>query len=125
MRGTGAFGGTTSSDDFETGNLSGWTVFNNKGKPVRQFEPFFSDTHALDQDAHIGVSPWLVYDPVERVVATLHPAHTWEKTVFDPLDAHPNDRWTTEVKWLATFTPRIGVTISCSSVPRSRSRTIA
>src|SRR5207244_4681047 len=63
---------------------SGWTVFNNKGKPVRQFEPFFSDTHTLDYDARIGVSAWLVYDPVERVVATLHTNHTWQKTVFDP-----------------------------------------
>ena len=26
----------------------------------------------------------LFYDPVERVVATLHPNHTWEKVVFDP-----------------------------------------
>ncbi len=24
---------------------TGWTIFNNKGKPVRQYEPFFSDTH--------------------------------------------------------------------------------
>jgi hypothetical protein len=30
------------------------------------------------------VSPVLFYDPVERVVATLHPNHTWEKVVFDP-----------------------------------------
>ena len=26
----------------------------------------------------------LFYDPVERVVATLHPNHTYEKVVFDP-----------------------------------------
>ena len=26
---------------------SGWTIFNNKGKPVRQYEPFFDDTHAF------------------------------------------------------------------------------
>ena len=26
---------------------SGWTIFNNKGKPVRQYEPFFDDTHDL------------------------------------------------------------------------------
>ena len=32
----------------------------------------------------VGVSPVLFYDPVERVVATLHPNHTWEKVVFDP-----------------------------------------
>ena len=63
---------------------SGWTIFNNKGKPVRQYEPFFSDTHHFDDDAQIGVSPVLFYDPVERVVATLHPNHTYEKVVFDP-----------------------------------------
>jgi RHS repeat-associated protein len=63
---------------------SGWTLFNNKGKPVRQFEPFFSDTHRFEFDVRIGVSPVLFYDPVERVVATLHPNHTWEKVVFDP-----------------------------------------
>jgi hypothetical protein len=26
----------------------------------------------------------LCYDPVERVVATLHPNHTWEKVLFHP-----------------------------------------
>ena len=31
----------------------------------------------------MGVSPVLFYDPVGRVVATLHPNHTWEKVVFD------------------------------------------
>jgi RHS repeat-associated protein len=63
---------------------SGWTVFNNKGQPVRQYEPFFTDTLHFEFDVRIGVSPVLFYDPVERVVATLHPNHTWEKVVFDP-----------------------------------------
>ncbi len=63
---------------------SGWTIFNNKGKPVRQYEPFFSDIHRFEFDAKIGVSPILFYDPVGRVVATLHPNHTFEKIVFDP-----------------------------------------
>lgn len=63
---------------------SGWTVFNNKGKPVRQYEPFFTDTHHFDSDMRIGVSPVLFYDPAERVVATLHPNHTFEKVVFGP-----------------------------------------
>jgi RHS repeat-associated protein len=62
---------------------SGWTLFNNKGKPIRQFEPFFTDTHGFEFDVRIGVSPVLFYDPVERVVATLHPNHTWEKVLFD------------------------------------------
>jgi len=63
---------------------SGWMVFNNKGKPVRKYEPFFTDTHLFEFAPKIGVSPVLFYDPVERVVATLHPDHTWEKVLFDP-----------------------------------------
>ena len=66
---------------------SGRTVFNNKGKPVKQYEPFFSATHLYESEPDVtdtGVSPVLFYDPVERVVATLHPNHTFEKVVFDP-----------------------------------------
>ena len=63
---------------------SGWTIFNNKGKPVRQYEPFFSATHRFEFGVTVGVSPVLFYDPAERVVATLHPNHTYEKVVFDP-----------------------------------------
>ena len=63
---------------------TGWTVYNNKGKPVRQFEPFFSATHRFESDARAGVSPILFYDPIARVIATLNPNHTWQKVLFDP-----------------------------------------
>ena len=63
---------------------SGWTIFNNKGKPIRQYEPFFNTTHHFEFAAIVGVSAVLFYDPVERVVATLHPNDSWEKVVFDP-----------------------------------------
>lgn len=63
---------------------SGWTIFNNKGKPVRKYEPFFSATHDFEFEATAGVSPILFYDPVGRVVATLRPDQSWEKVVFDP-----------------------------------------
>lgn len=66
---------------------SGWTVFNNKGAPVRQYEPHFTDTHRFELDVRIGQSPILLYDPLGRVVATLHPNHTWEKVVFSPWHA--------------------------------------
>lgn len=62
----------------------GWTIFNNKGKPVRRYEPFFSAAHDFQFGVTVGVSPVLFYDPAERVVATLHPDHTYEKMVFDP-----------------------------------------
>ena len=63
---------------------SGWTIYNNKGKPVRQFEPFFSATHRFEFGAAAGVSPIVFYDPLDRVVAILHPNHTYEKVLFDP-----------------------------------------
>jgi hypothetical protein len=63
---------------------TGWTVFNNKGKPVRKYEPFFTNTHNFEFDNKAGVSSILFYDPPGRVVATLNPNHSWSKTVFDP-----------------------------------------
>jgi RHS repeat-associated protein len=63
---------------------NGWTIFNNKGKPVRQYEPFFSATHRFEFGVQVGVSPVLFYDPPERVIAALHPNNTFEKVVFDP-----------------------------------------
>jgi RHS repeat-associated protein len=62
---------------------TGTTIYNNKGKPVQQYEPFFSSTHEFGIEQH-GVSPTLFYDPVERVICTLHPNHAYEKVVFDP-----------------------------------------
>lgn len=62
---------------------SGWTIFNNKGKPVRQYEPFFSNTHNFEFNQIVGVSPVLFYDPMDRVIAVLHPNNTFEKVLFD------------------------------------------
>jgi RHS repeat-associated protein len=65
----------------------GRTVYNNKGKPVKQYEPFFSSTHLSEPEPEMtdtGVTPVLLYDPVGRAVATLHPNHSYEKVVFDP-----------------------------------------
>ena len=67
---------------------SGWTIFNNKGKPVRRYEPFFSQLPAAGQQfeygMQVGVSPILCYDPPGRAVATINPNHTYQKAVFDP-----------------------------------------
>jgi len=90
---------------------SGWTIFNNKGKPVRQYEPFFSQLpekrHRFEFGAQVGVSPILFYDPVERVVATLHLNHSWEKVVFDPWQ-----QTTYDVNDTVTFDPKIDEDVS-------------
>ncbi len=64
--------------------VSGWTVFNNKGQPVREYEPFFSATHRFEFNRRHGVSPTLVYDSIGRVVASLKPDGTYTKTVHEP-----------------------------------------
>jgi RHS repeat-associated protein len=79
---------------------SGAKIYNNKGKPVREYEPFFSST------PHFGIEKWgvsntLFYDPVLRVVATLHPNNTYEKVVFDPWK-----QITFDVNDTATFDPQ-------------------
>jgi RHS repeat-associated protein len=62
---------------------SGWKVLDNKGNPVRSYEPFFSADHRFETARQTGVSSTLLYDPLGRVVATLHPDDSWEKAVFD------------------------------------------
>jgi len=62
---------------------SGWTILNNKDKPVRKYEPFFTATNTFEFAAAVGVSSVLLYDPPGRLVATLHPDNTWGKVVFD------------------------------------------
>ena len=77
---------------------SGWTIFNNKGNPVRQYEPFFSSTHHFEFAVMVGVGATLLYDPTGRIVSKLNPNHTFEKTVFDP--------WSQEI-WDANDTVEI------------------
>ncbi|TNH27810.1 hypothetical protein FHG89_17035 [Micromonospora orduensis] len=63
---------------------SGWTVVNNKGLPVRLYEPFFSTTHLFEPAVRAGVSPIFCHDPVGRAVATVLPDRSWAKVVIDP-----------------------------------------
>jgi RHS repeat-associated protein len=91
---------------------SGWTIFNNKGKAVREYEPFFSQLpakgHQFEYGFQVGVSPVIFYDPVGRVVATLHPNHTYEKVVFDPWRQDTWDTTDTILQTDPTADPDVG-----------------
>ncbi len=91
---------------------SGWTVFDNKGQPVRRYEPFFTATHRFEFDPRRGVSPILRYDPVGRVVATLHPDHTWEKVVVGAWRQETWDAGDTALIADPTTDPDVGGAIS-------------
>jgi RHS repeat-associated protein len=61
---------------------TGRTVLNNKGNPVKQFEPYFSVTPAYEDDpklVEIGFTPLLYYDPPGRNIRTEHPDGTLEE----------------------------------------------
>ncbi|KAJ6262643.1 hypothetical protein Dda_3455 [Drechslerella dactyloides] len=63
---------------------SGWVIYNSKGLPVRQFEPFYNDSHVFTHDAIHGVSPYIFYDAMGRTVGQFNANHSWAKTTFSP-----------------------------------------
>ena len=62
---------------------NGKIVYNNKGKPVMQYEPYFSSTPAYEEAPAIGVSQVLHYDPLGRVIRNDFPDGSFSTTVFD------------------------------------------
>ncbi len=85
---------------------TGRTVLNNKGKPVKQYEPYFSVTYNYEDDpqlVEIGVSPLLYYDPPGRNVRTEYPNGTfskidiqgWMTQTFDQNDTVVDSAWFT------------------------------
>jgi hypothetical protein len=66
---------------------TGRTVFNNKGNPVKQYEPFFSATSDFEDEDSIvatGVTPVVHYDPLDRVIRTELPDGSESRVEFDP-----------------------------------------
>src|SRR5262249_40126379 len=77
---------------------SGKTVLNNKGKPVKQYEPYFSDTeHRFDEieaTREVGVTPIMYYDAPGRLIRTEMPDGTFSRVEFSPWHVtsyDPND----------------------------------
>lgn len=67
--------------------VSGRTVFNNKQKPIKKYEPFYSASHAYEPEeffATYGVTPVIHYDPLLRVVKTDTPKGFFSKVEFTP-----------------------------------------
>jgi RHS repeat-associated protein len=65
---------------------TGRTVFDNKGNPVKKYEPFFSDTLGYEGETYLlewGVTPVLRYDPLGRLVRTDQPHGAYAVTRFD------------------------------------------
>jgi RHS repeat-associated protein len=83
---------------------SGAAVLNNKGLPVKQYEPFFDSRPDFADDdilVKVGVSPTLHYDPLGRTVRTDLPDGSfsrvefdaWQQTTYDPNDTVRDSDW--------------------------------
>lgn len=86
---------------------NGRTILNNKGKPVKQYEPYFSVGPQFESEAELvetGSTPLLYYDPIGRLVRSELPEGTfartefgpWQRRVHDPQDTVLESRWYAE-----------------------------
>ena len=86
--------------------INGLTVLNNKGKPVKQYEPAFSPDFGCEMPQANGVTPIMYYDAAGRMVRTEMPDGTFSKVEFSPWQvetfdandtvAEPGNRWYAE-----------------------------
>jgi RHS repeat-associated protein len=90
---------------------SGKTVLNNKGKPVKKYEPYFSQTeHRFDPteaESGIGVTPVMYYDAVGRLMRTEMPDGTFSRVEYSPWHFKSFDANDTvlESQWYADRNP--------------------
>jgi len=73
---------------------NGRVVLNNKGQPLRQYEPYFSVTPDFDDAAALveqGISAFMFYDAAGRGIGQLSPDGSWEKTRHTPWRAESWD----------------------------------
>ncbi|WP_166459562.1 SpvB/TcaC N-terminal domain-containing protein [Amycolatopsis pithecellobii] len=76
---------------------TGRTVLNNKGKPVKQYEPYFSAPevgHRFEEPREAGVTPILFYDAAGRQIRRDSPDGSYSRVDFSPwqvISHDPND----------------------------------
>ena len=66
---------------------TGRTVFDNKGNPIKKYEPFFDSNPEYEDEkelVELGVTPLLRYDPLGRLIRADNPNGTFFKVEFDP-----------------------------------------
>ena len=95
---------------------NGRTVLNNKGKPVKQYEPFFSTTFEFEDSKLLverGITPIIYYDSSGRIIKTDFPDGTFSKVEFDSWTQKMYDQNNTvlESQWFKNriITPILGI----------------
>ncbi|MES2675155.1 MAG: SpvB/TcaC N-terminal domain-containing protein [Pseudomonadota bacterium] len=108
--------------------VSGKTVLNNKGKPVKQYEPYFSASASCcsEGDVHeeVGVTPIMYYDAAGRVIRTELPDGTLSRVEFSPWFSRSYDQNDTvlESDWYKTrntLVPKIALPVNADPQQRA------
>ena len=70
-------------------------ITNNKGKVIKQYEPWFSATSQYEPEDDLcryGVTPLMTYDPLGRLIRTDFPDGTTSRVEFDAWQQKNYDR---------------------------------
>ncbi|MBK6012831.1 SpvB/TcaC N-terminal domain-containing protein [Streptomyces sp. MBT53] len=89
-------GRTRGPSDSDNVIVSGWQIYDNKGRVVRKFEPFFSAgyDYAPALDSQLGQRTSTFYDPRGQTVKTVHPDGSEQRVVLGvPADLSDPDRY--------------------------------
>lgn len=105
--------------NIDTGSQLRWigngrTVLNNKGNPIKQYEPYFSTTPAYENDPALveqGVTPIIYYDGAGRNIRTELPNGTltrvefdaWKQAHYDVNDTVEESSWKNEPSNAAAY----------------------
>ncbi|VWB16539.1 FG-GAP/YD repeat-containing protein [Burkholderia lata] len=74
--------------------VSGRTVYDNKGNPIKRYDPFFADGWAYVDNAALnrfGVSPLIHYDPLGREIRVDTPKGFFTRIAFSPWEEQHYD----------------------------------
>ncbi|GGG60520.1 SpvB/TcaC N-terminal domain-containing protein [Hymenobacter glacieicola] len=83
--------------------VSGWQVYDNKGRVVEKYEPFFAQDFLYEPvtEAQKGQRVRMFYDPRGQVVRTIHPDGTEQRVLY----GYPGGEFEPELDKLSDFLP--------------------
>ncbi len=77
--------------------VSGWQIYDNKGRVVEKYEPFFSKgwEYAKPSEAQLGQKATMFYDPRGQVICTVNPDDSEQRVIYGkPADLTKPEQFT-------------------------------